>query len=387
MIGDGLVENYLPPERLGAVEAMLVKGASSLVAPIYSAAEVDAELSLRLCAVPVEHCIRNITRHFPDGPTYFAISHSTSVNAVIGRFADYQCVVVAQGVHVRATTLLASLLAHEPLREFLRSGREPQEPAFEPTRSRGEALARLYEDDGNISDEVRSLTASCAYLLLYLLTAHEIGHLALGHLSKSHSGAMDEVSEAVESQAESRAQEWDADGFAFAGTLYLIGSEFREQPVWRDLLLDAPTNLRVLSFAAYVLFTMMDGAGPQDRDPERRTHPRPLVRVGLATLTLMAVMDRFGSVTAEDVLATSRAAVRACEIALHNLGGGVMEPQLADRLGEELEGEIDRLTPILGELWPLLDRSRLDGLFWARGLKARPTLAPAPETSEIGSDG
>ena len=57
---------------------MLVKGASSLVAPIYSAAEVDAELSLMTLRRAVEHCIRNITRHFPDGPTYFAISHSTS---------------------------------------------------------------------------------------------------------------------------------------------------------------------------------------------------------------------------------------------------------------------------------------------------------------------
>lgn len=370
-----ITDHYLPSHRLGAVEALLLKKGGSLLAPIYTADEIEASTALQLCASPIDFCIRNLTHRFPDGPTYFAITKASAVNAMIARFPGFQCVVIAQGVHIRTSVLLVSLLTHAPLQNFIQGGVEPDEPVTAPTRSREEALNHLSEHAGQITDQTRSLTASLMFLLLYLLTAHEIGHLALGHLDRRSDGNMDEVEEVNESKAESRAQEWDADGFAFAATLYLTGSEFRLLPVWRDLIPDTHAALRVISVVAYALFTVMDSMGPQDRLPEQRTHPRPLVRVGLATLTLTALMHDFGSVTGDVVMDTSQAAIRAVEITLHDLAGGVMERDLATQLGDELESEMHRLISVLrDDLWPLLDRSRLSDLYWARGLSIPPTL-------------
>lgn len=371
---DLVTDTYLPPEHLGAVEARLLQDGGSLVGPIYSADEINTSLPLRLCASPIDASIRFLTARYPDGPTYFAITNANAVNAMIARFEGFQCIVVAQGVHIRASVLLASLLAHEPLRAFLDGGQAPAEPTSEPLRSREEALVHLIEEQAfPIDDEVRSLTASLTFFLLYVLTAHELGHLALGHLHARSSGKMEEEGPGEESPAESRALEWDADGFALAGALYLTGSEFRTRPGWRDLLKDEEAGFRLVSVVAYVLFTLMDSMGPQDRPREERTHPRPLVRMGLATLTLMMLMEQSGSVSGQQMLEQSRAAIRAVEITLHELGGGVMEPALAQHLGDELDKEVQQLASVLDELWPKLDRSRLDGLYWARGLKARRT--------------
>jgi len=370
-----VTDSYLPPQHLGAVEAMLIQEGGDLLAPLYTADEVQAEFPLQLIASPVDHCIRNLTHAFPDGPTYFVVSHSGAVNAMIARFTTFQCIVVAQGVHVRSSLMLFGLLPSTSLRAYIASGIEPDEPVAEPTRSREAAIAGLFDSTLAVSPEVLSLTASVNYLLLYFLTAHEIGHLALGHLERRKGGAMDEVGLSDGPKAESRAQEWDADGFALTGTLYLTGSPFREQPVWCDLLPDLPAGLRVVTVVAYLLFTLMDSSGPQDRATEDRTHPRPLVRVGLATMTLAAVMHHFGAVGGQDVLDVTRASIRAIEIALHEQMGGVMEADLATKLSAELDEEAERLVQVLGgELWDALDRSRLTSLFWTKALQARPAL-------------
>jgi len=231
-----------------------------------------------------------------------------------------------------------------------------------------------------MTEDARRRTAAICFLLLYFLTAHEIGHLALGHLDRKAEGSMDEVSDNGESKIASRAMEWDADSFAMNATVYLTGSEFRQQEVWRDMLPDTEASLRLLSVMTYVLFTLMDSMGPQDRPAEDRTHPRPLVRVGLATFNLAAVMSGFGSVDGSVVMDTNRAAIRAVEIALHELAGGVMERALATQLGEELDVEAERLVATLGgELWTQLDRSRLNDLYFARALQMRPVMEDAPD--------
>jgi hypothetical protein len=377
MRDNSITDHYLPPEHLGAVEALLIRLDSSLAAPIYSADEIEETASLRFCASPVDFCIRNLTARFPDGPTYFVVTRSGAVNALIARFPAFQCILVAEGVYVRAAVMLASLFTSASLRAYVRRGIEPDEPRSEPIWSREEALLRLAEDSGAIDDEVRGMTVTLGFLLMYVLTAHEIGHLALGHLDLRPGTSLDETGPSEGPKAESRAQEWDADGFALNAALYLTGSPFRNEPGWRDYLTDNAAALRILSVLAYVLFTLMDSMGPQDRPAEDRTHPRPLVRIGLASLTLTAVMHHFGAYEGETVMDTMQASIRAVEIALQEIAGGVMEPELAFALGKELEAEAARLIPVLGkDLWPRLDRSRLSDLFFARGLMIPPALEP-----------
>ena len=375
-----ITTGYLPVEHWGAVETRILRRAPSLVGRILEPNEIEDLLSLRLCAAPIDHCIRNLTHRFRDGPTWYAITDAPYANAVVARFENFQCIVVSQAFHVTASLLFVRLLAWPPLREFVRNGAEPPEPTSPPSRGRVEAVVQLLADDGEFDGEARELTAAFCYLLLYLLTAHEIGHLALGHLDLCDNGQMVEVDSNPAEKAQSRAMEWDADGFAIAATQWLAGSEFREVGSWPQLLSDNSANLRVVCTTAYVLFTLMDALSPQDRPTETRTHPRPLVRAGLAAHTLTRLVHVWGAVDGSEVISTMRQVSRSIEFAILETAGGVMEAPLANELGIALGVEIDSLGPIYNALIPQLDRSRLDGVFWAKALQSVYPLA-------AGSDG
>ncbi len=370
-----ITDGYLPVEHWGAVETRILRRAPSLVGRILEPGEVEKVLPLRLCAAPIDHCIQNLTHRFPDGPTWYAITDASDANAMVARFEDFQCIVVSQAFHVTASLLFVRLLAWPPLREFVRTGAEPPEPTSPPSRGRVEAVVQLLAEDGEFDGEARELTAAFCYLLLYLLTAHEVGHLALGHLDLCENGQMVEVDSNLAEKAQSRAMEWDADGFAIAATQWLVGSDFREVGAWSHLLSDNPANLRVVCTTAYVLFTLMDALSLQDRPPETRTHPRPLVRAGLAALTLTRLMHGWGAVDGSEVISTMRQVSRSVELAILKTAGGVMEASLANELSIALEAEIDSLGPIYAALISQLNRSRLDGLLWAEALQSVYPLA------------
>lgn len=360
-----ITDCYLPERHLAEIETVLAGRSDSWCAPLFGAEEMEGEDWLRRIASPIDHCIRNLTAQYAEPPTYFVLSRGSAVNAFIGRRSGFQCIVVTEALCRRADALFSGLLADAGLVNFLRNGSEPVEPDIEPTRERSDALARLVEFQ--TSDIARTaLRAQLFYLLMYALTAHELGHLALGHLDREPDANLDEAAPVqADSRLASRAREWDADRYAVGAALYLLGSDFANEPLFRSLITDGHAALRVLFVVIYVSFIVMDEASPQDRPAEERTHPRPLVRVGLAGVAATLFLELQGQVGPGETLEVARRALRSVEIAIWRLAGGVMDASLATKLTTELEGELSRLSEALNELLPSLNRKRLEGNGWA----------------------
>jgi hypothetical protein len=363
-----ITDGYLPQLYFGEVESALLRQGGSMSAPLIEAEVVEAEFNLKLAASPIDHCIRNLTTGFPDNPTYFALSESLALNAVIGRFSKFQCVIVTWEFYKRASILWNSLLADEGLTDFIKDGIDPEEPSISPTKCRSEALAELLSNDVH-NASTTELAVQLNYLLMYLLAAHEVGHLALGHLHRLRNLYVDEAGTVQpDLRVSSRAREWDADGFAMGAALYLTGSEFAQEALFRKLLVSKEANLRVLFVVAYALFILLDDASPQERPLDERTHPRPLVRIGLTSLAVSRLLHMFGSMNVGEVMDTARRALRSVEIAILRLAGGVMESELAEKLTSELETEVSLLSASFNEQILSLDRSRIKHYYWAEPL-------------------
>src|SRR5690606_38574797 len=105
------------------------------------------EDALRLAASPIDQCIRNLTYRFPDYPTYFAISDAKILNAAIGRFSSFQCIVVTWEFYLRASKLWNSLLADQGLLAFLRDGVDSPEPTLDPVNNRTDAISSLINNE------------------------------------------------------------------------------------------------------------------------------------------------------------------------------------------------------------------------------------------------
>jgi hypothetical protein len=378
-----ITDTYLPKHCFAEVEGVLARYGGSMSVGLIDADAVEREVGLKLAASPIDHCVRNLTHGFPDNPTYFALSEALSLNAVIGRFSNFQCVIITWEFYKRATIFWNSLLVDKGLVNFLKSGSDPDEPDILPVKNRGEALAELLSNDIS-NDETALLGIPLNYLFMYILASHEVGHLALGHLHRSANAYIDEMGPTKsELRISSRAREWDADGFALGATLYLTGSDFAKEPFVKDLLVSKEANLRIVFVVAYALFILLDEASPQDRPLEERTHPRPLVRVGLASLAVSRLLHMLGAMDASEALDTARRAIRAVEIAVLHLAGGVMEPSLAKNLTAELAAEADRLSASFNDQLETLDRSRIGHYAWA-GPLSQPMPILSGENSEIG---
>ncbi|MBY2941865.1 hypothetical protein HF264_19555 [Rhizobium leguminosarum] len=370
MASTSITDFYLPPEHLSKIESLLLRESPSMAGHLYTAQEVEAT-DLRYIAVPVDQSIGSITRKFPDGPTYFVFTAAKVANAAIARFQGFQCIVITASLPFRVVHVLRHFTSNQNLCNYIRFGTAVSEPVGEALRTREEAVEHLYETDmPNSSDEQAILAYQLNHLVVYLITAHEIGHFALGHRQIHTAHFMDETDRKTDpvALALKRALEWDADSFAFAATVYLALSDFRKEPMVASLLTDPQTSLRAVALAAYCFFSVMDSSKNQDIAVEERTHPRPLVRMGLVTFKLAAMMQPLGWMMLEDSLAIMAETNRAFEVTLFEIAGGVMEKELAERLTTELDAEFDQLLSILDKTTSGLDRSRLSDLAWAKFL-------------------
>lgn len=366
-----ITDSYLPADLHGRVEGAILACSPRLAAPFIPAEEVEGQLSLRLAGAPIADCIGNLTARFPDGPTYFVIVRSPAPTAMVAAFGDFQCLVFAEALHVYFSNLTSALLEWDPLRHFLQDGAEPQDDGAESMVSRAGALMALLGRAQAPPPEVLSWAATIGYFLMYFLTAHELGHLALGHLghTKLSHGRMSETEkdEVVDDLAQSRALEWEADGFAaMAAVWQALALRERGHATWAEHMKDHRACVRILMTGAYALFSVMDLASPASKAPALRTHPAPMVRVGLTALMLTVAIELLGILPGEEVQEETRRSIKAVEIALNKTAGGMMDRTEAEAVGEEAFKAVDPLYAALTLLKPELDRSRLQGFIWAR---------------------
>lgn len=137
---------------------------------------------------------------------------------------------------------------------------------------------------------------------------------------------------------------------------------------WKEVLTDKPAGLRLFFVGAYVFFSVMDRISASSTPDLLRTHPRPLVRITLLMAGAAHVLQALGGFTADEAQEEARAAIRAVEIALNELEGGMMSSQEATTLQQSLDVAVEEGTTTLAKLIPELSRHRLSGLFWASSL-------------------
>lgn len=367
-----LTDTYLPKGRYAAVEALILNDAPAFAGPFLDPDEIEASLPLRLIGVPIDGCIRNLTHNFPDGPTYWVLISTAVPNAMIAKFSTFQCIVIGMPLPLAVIQLATNLLRWEPLRRYLLEGVAPPKEQAPMRVTRAEAVDRLIHRPAAWDDETGALASTLNFLTLYLLTSHELGHLALGHLDRAGAkGGFIEESPAgaadLKAARESRALEWDADIFAAAATIWWTGAPpVRED--WKEVLTDKPAGLRLFFVGAYVFFSVMDRISASSTPDLLRTHPRPLVRITLLMAGAAHVLQALGGFTADEAQEEARAAIRAVEIALNELEGGMMSSQEATTLQQSLDVAVEEGTTTLAKLIPELSRHRLSGLFWASSL-------------------
>ena len=371
MVHGKITDSYLPGDLHGRVEAAILACTPALAAPFIPPEEVEAELGLRLACAPIADCIGNLTARFPDGPTYFVIVRASAPTAMVAAFGDFQCLVFADALHIYFSILMSELLESKPLCAFLQDGDEPHDDEAESTLTRAEALQALLGRTGKTSPEAASRTATIGYFLMYFLAAHELGHHALGHLGDTHRthGRMGEADTdtAIDKLVESRALEWEADGFgAMAAVWQALALREQGHAAWSEQIKDQPACVRVFMTGAYVLFSIMDLASPSTRPPESRTHPAPMVRVGLAALMLTVALEVLGIIPGDVVQEETRRSIKAVEVALNTTAGGMMDRAEAEAVGNEAFAAVDPLYAALTAVKPDFDRSRLQGYIWAR---------------------
>lgn len=369
---DLLTDTYLPHERYGAVEALIMKEAPGFAGPFLEPEDIEASLPLRLIGAPVDGCIRNLTHDFSDGPTYWVLIRTAVPNAMIAKFGAFQCIVIGMALPLAVVRLATNLLRWEPLRRYLLEGLAPPVERAPMLVTRSEAVDRLIDRAAAWDGETGTLASTLNFMTVYLLTAHEIGHLALGHLDRAgvRGGFIEESPAAatdLTEARESRALEWDADIFAAAATIWWTGVPgVRED--WKEVLTDKPAGLRLFFVGAYVFFSVMDRVSKSATPDPLRSHPAPMVRITLMMLGAAHVLQLLGGFTADEAQDEARAAIRAVEIALNELEGGMMNRTEAAALQDALDLAVEESTITLTNLIPRLSRHRLSGLFWARNL-------------------
>lgn len=371
-----MTNTYLPIDHYGVVEALILREAPRFAGPFVDPQEVEASLALKLLGAPIDGCIRNLTHRFPDGPTHWLLVRTNLPNALIAKFSNFQCIVIGLPLPLAVVRLTSNLLSWEPLRHYMLKGVSPPQER-EPARvTRAEAVEALMEQPVTWDDETGALASTLNFMVLYLLTSHELGHLALGHLDQAglKSGFIDENPgpptgpAALMSARESRALEWDADMFAAASTIWWTGApSVRED--WATVLSDKSAGLRLFFVAAYAFFSVMDRISNSSTPDELRTHPRPMVRITLMVLGAAAVLQSLGGFTFDQASDEARAAIRAVEIALNELAGGMMDQQEAAALQQSLDAAVEEGTAVLTAMIKTLPRHRLSELFWATSLR------------------
>lgn len=351
------------------METYIVRRRPSFSGPILA---IDALTEFPLQSVTnwtIAMCVRSLTERFEEKPFYICVSASRAVNAVMADLGDFHCMILGERLCSLVVQLIGGLGTSAHLQRYLATGAAPPEPDGPSTCSRDEALDHVLRLTLDFDEPFGAAVTPLTMLAMYFLAAHEVGHVALGHLESRlvADGLISEgQGEAGEVLAQSRALEWDADSFAAAATVWFTGAS----PQIPELALFFPTmasGLRHFVVAAYAFFSAMDLLETSEKGPSERTHPPPLVRVTLAMTILAQSCQRWGRMGADEVHEIATAAIRATEIALYELGGATMSPAVAQSLQTLAGATLEELGPLLMSLHPTLNRHRLENYFWAAG--------------------
>lgn len=325
------------------------------------------DLGERTAASTINGCIASLTHRFPDGPTYFVIVDADAPTALIARFDSFQVMVYSRAIAVALTTFICGLLTSSEFYNYLRLGGEVADPGTATTHSRREAVQVVMGEAPNMPHERFPAFVELFHWSNFMLAAHEIGHLALGHLGSSGLDGqwMSEAGEhASNDQLESRTWEWEADGFAAAAVAVNAELVHKQHPETSLFARDAEACSRIALLAAYVMFTILDLVDDPDRPSVARTHPPPSVRIGLtATLMSIILIPLRGSpeLIQQQALLTSR----AVEVTLNQVGGGMFEREEALRLQDAVQNGFNEMAPLHRQYARTLDRTRLSGIPWA----------------------
>jgi len=367
-----LARQYLEPGHWGAVEAKIWKQNKALAAPIIPVEELT-EVAISTCMFALARALGDLTHELElDRPIYWCVTRAKVVNAMIAgyRCPDMYCVVISEGMINTVFYFTAAMMASEQLSAYLADGSPPvelQQPSARPRRDAWKKIAD--EADENHSRDSVSRAFPISFLAMYFLMAHEVGHMAGGHLPLFANGfAVEANGESNSGKAENRALERDADGLAAGATVWLMGNEvFRED--WKDILKDRDAAFRYFFVTAYILFSIMDLFGPEDPFGEERTHPPAMVRIATMSYFLAGAFSQLGVFGFDEILDIGRAAIAAVEIAVMDLGGGMMEHDEAHRLHAEVGKHLEEHATEWKGLEARLDRRHLDKYYWSRALR------------------
>lgn len=367
-----IARQYLPIHHWGPVESKILTQNRALAAPIIPADELmDATISSGLLAL--SEAIGNLTHQLElDRPVYWCVSRAKVVNAMIAgyRSPDMYVVVVGEGMLNAVFYFCAAIMTSEPLARFLAENVDPVDEMKSAERSRREAWAKISDEaDDRSTRESVGRAFPIHFLAMHFLMAHEVAHLAGGHLPL-FAGAFTAEADGTgrPDKAENRALERDADALAAGATMYLLGNpEFALS--WSDYLTDREAGLRYFLTTAYVLYSVMDLFGPEDPFAEERTHPPAMVRVSTTTTMLARLLDQYGGFKKDESWEIGRRAVRAVEIAVMELGGGMMAPDEAERLEAVAQQNLIEHAQLWPGLKARMDRRHLEKYWWSQPLR------------------
>lgn len=363
---------YLPEEQWAAVKSKILVQNRGLAGPIIPPDRLlKAAVSPNLLAASA--AIGNLTHQLDlDRPVYWCVTDSNVVNAMIAgyRSPDMYCVVIASGALRTILLFCAAIMASEPLFQYLSEGIDPVDDMTPPERSRREAWAKIdFEADDRVTQENVERAFPLVFIATHFLMAHEIAHLAGGHLSLYAGGFAAEASGSSRPDlAESRALERDADAIAAGATMYLLGNPGFAAS-WSDVLKDRDAAMRYFLVSVYVFYSVMDLFGPEDPFAAKRTHPPALVRVNITASMLSLLLENYGGYSRDDAWELARRSVRAVEIAVMELGGGMMTPDEVTLLDAEVGRNVEEHAAIWPGVRAKLDRRHLEKYWWSQGLR------------------
>lgn len=367
-----ITRHYLPERHWGAVESKILQQNRALAAPIVATERLQ-EVAVSPSLLALSAAIGNLTHQLElDRPIYWCVTRARVVNAMIAAYhsPDIYCVVIAEGALNTILNFCAAIMASDALFQFVSQGTDPVDEMRPPERSRREAWVKIdAQADSRVTDVGVERSFPLTFIASHFLMAHEIGHLAGGHLPL-YAGAFTAEAEGSggPNLAESRTLERDADALAAAATTYLLGNPGFAAS-WRGIFGDREAALRYFLTTTYIFYSVMDLFGPEDPFGEERTHPPALVRVGVTVTMLSLLLDNFGGFTKEEAWELARRSVRAVEIAVMELGGGMMTPEEVAVLDAEVERNLKEHHDVWPALSEKLDRRHLEKYWWSQGLR------------------
>lgn len=368
--------HYLPTQHYGAVEYRILCQNPSLAAPILAPNELSSE-AFASALWGLTEALGNLTHQLDlDRQVYWCVTRSPSVNAMVARYSDpdLYCVVIGIGAINAITWFSLAAMESDALALFLSEDIDPVDSMAAPGCSRREAWRQLAgKVEGTRLTSTVARAAPLMFLACHFLMAHEVCHIAGGHLALYNGAftAEDGGRNGLE-RAVSRTLERDADALAASATLYLLlHPDFLDQ--WAKVFVGYDANwnasLRQFFTASYVLFSIMDLLGPDDAIGQDRTHPPALVRISTMSIMLAFNLEAFGEISAEEAFGVARRALQAVEIAVFDLAGGIMAEDEALALQSEVQRGLEEHSATWRSMGSFLDRRHLLHYAWSVPLR------------------